>query len=261
MLFRIFLLAVLTFSFDAGYAQLQLPASSMGAGSAGTVESNSWSTLHPATMSGLSHSVAAMGINQRYLIGKLSSGAFSIVKPFRSNHFGFTILTTGYHSFRHTRFKFAYSKSLSQSITAGGAVNYSLISIKELDQRKNFVTADFGTLIHLSENIFGTIHLSGVTNAKQLVYEQLNAGVAIKASDNVRLISEIRKDQVEKACYSVGVEYEITSSKVRGGITTSPVTFCSGYSFEGKDFTLDLGMSYDLRLGPVNAISFSWRWE
>ncbi|MBA3704865.1 MAG: hypothetical protein H0W84_02885 [Bacteroidetes bacterium] len=265
--FFFFLFAVSIFSSaKASNENFSLGARSSAMGNASVSLTDVWSAHHNQSGLGFVRQFSAgTYFENKFLLKELSVKGLALALPIKAGTIGICITSFGYSLYSENKYSISFSKTFSDKLSAGIAMDYLNTKIAEGYGSKNAFVAEAGIQAKPLKELSIGIHLFNPTRAKLAGYNDeriptiFRLGVDYNFSNKVILAIETKKDISEKAIFKAGIEYKaIKEFYLRGGISTNPSLSSFGFGLDLNNFKIDLSANYHQVLGISTQLSLSY---
>jgi hypothetical protein len=173
-------------------------------------------------------------------------------------------------------FRFGDDVYSEQVISAGYSNTFGLASlgvkVNYIQYRaegfgsKGLISINAGGLAQLTPRLSIGVHIINLTQQKiseaderEYLPTLLVAGVGIKVSDKIQIVTEVEKDLNYTANIKAGIEYQVHKKLAfRTGFNFSPAAGYFGIGFKPKKFSLDYAFRYDPNLGGSHQASVGY---
>ncbi|HPF52392.1 MAG TPA: hypothetical protein PK335_12495 [Draconibacterium sp.] len=229
--------------------------------------SDSWSTFHnQATLAKINQFSAGVFYESRFTIDELSLAAGTFVFPFARGTAGLSFYQFGKATFKESKIGLAYSKQLSEKLSAGIQMDYFLNRFPENEKAFGFTTFELGVTYQLTDEFTLGAHVfnpveNGITTyyGKEKMPLILRIGGHYEFSERAILSTEYYINSNEKDQVRTGLEFYILKNLVaRMGVSGTPVKYTAGLGYHFGKISTDLAFSYhgDLGFSPCVSIQF-----
>ena len=203
--------------------------------------------------------------SQHFGLAKLSEAGFagSFSTAGLGSFFG-SFRSAGFEAYKEIKFSFGYARKILANFALSASFNYHQLRIPEYGSaaapsveiglyHKPFKTLALG--VHVM-NPIPFSHKSGLR-----LPTMLRCGLAYTPGKTVTIYSEIEKDADHPVTFKAGIEYmPLPPFVIRMGARTEPASMHMGAGYQvWEKWTIDVGVSYDIRLGLTPGISLSFR--
>ena len=230
--------------------------------------SDVWSTFHnQATLSEINGVSAGIFYESRFMIDELSMAAGTIVFPGPGGKVGFSFYQFGKGTYKESKLGLAYSKQLSEKLSAAIQIDYFLNRFPENEKVFGFATFEAGVSYHLSnEFIIATHVFNPVQNGFNTYYGKekmpliFRIGGHYEFADKVLVSAEIQNRLHEQTLVKTGIEfYPVRNLALRMGVSGRPLKYSAGLGYKIGKISTDIAFSYHGNLGfsPSVSLQFS----
>lgn len=215
-----------------------------------------------AALAQLKNAEAGVFAEKRFLLDELSAYTAAVALPTASGNFGLKTNYYGNTDYNESVVGLAYGRNLGNKMDVGIQFNYNRILAAGYGSA-NVISAEVGTIIHVSEQLHTGIHINnpvamkfGKNNEEKLpsVY---SFGIGYEPSDKALLNLEIVKQEDEPVNINAGFQYKPAEQiLVRAGISSATSRVWLGAGVLLKNFRIDVMSSYHSQLGLSPGILF-----
>lgn len=262
----LFTLTLLIFGFSTTSSSENYPSGARARALSNAIVSvpDVWSTFHnPAGIAGMQSAITGIYYESRFMVNELSLAAGTFILPVKPGTFGASFFQFGKGNFKEYKFGVAFSKSLSEKISAGIQLDYFSQFFPENSQPRGFATFDAGLIYMPVENlgvavsVFNPVHAGFNTQAgKQKMPVTFRAGGHYMFSELLMFTTEIQKDSDYKPVLKTGIELTaIRKLFLRIGISTRPAGFSAGIGYRLGKMGADFAFSHHGNLGMTPSVS------
>lgn len=227
-----------------------------------------WSTFHnQAAISGIGGLSAGIFYESRFLIEELSLAAATAIIPALGGKTGLSFYQFGQGTYKETKLGLAYSKQLSEKISAAVQFDYFLNRWPENEKAFGFATFEAGLIYRISKELTLGAHVfNPVKNGFATYYGKEKMPIIIRAgghyefSDRVLLAAEYYYSTNGNPQVRTGLEfYPLKNLAFRMGVSGRPLKYSAGLGYTFGKITTDIAFSYHGNLGfsPAVSIYFS----
>lgn len=259
---------IILFLLVSGYVHGQIAndvvgASSTAMGGYSVTLSDVWSTNNNQAGLGFVKDVSG-GIfyENRFLLKETSYRAGAFVLPVKTGALGLSVASFGYELYNETKAGLSYGQRFGDKFSMGVQLNYLNTKLSQDYGSKNTLTAAFGLIARLNEELSLGVHVYNPTRSKLSEYDNekvptvMKLGLDYRFSEKVLLGVETEKNMNYDAVIKAGLEYHITEIfYLRGGISTNPTLSSFGFGLQMKNFKMDISSSFHQTLGMTPGIS------
>jgi hypothetical protein len=227
-----------------------------GIGNTSSCIADEWSIFN--NIGGLSKSTSAVAAfsyeNRPSLVGA-NRMAFVFAMPVKIGTAGIGLFRFGDNLYSEQIICAGYSNTFGLA-SLGIKMNYIQYNAEGFGT-KGLISVSAGGLAQLTPQLCIGVHIVNLNqqkisddHEKEYLPTVLVAGVGIKASDKVFIVTEVEKDLTYDVNLKAGFEYQIHKKfAVRSGFNIKPATGYFGMGFKPKKFTLDYSFRYEPNLG------------
>lgn len=221
-----------------------------------------------AGLAALDKTSVAIFYENRYLVPQMSIRAGVITLPTSGGNFAFQINSFGPPQWAESNIGIAYSRYLSERLSAGVQLNYFGTKLPELNSTAMSVGFETGAIYRINDKTFLGIHIANpfspainTTMYRDKIPWRFKLGGHTQFTDDFVFSYEIEKMESLSPLLKMGAEWEPSEGFfVRGGLTTPYNTsmqmkLYAGFGIETNFFTFDTSFSYHNFLGYVPSVS------
>ena len=230
--------------------------------------SDVWSAFHnQAALSEINRFSAGVFYESRFMIDELSLAAGTIVFPVPGGSAGFSFYQFGKGTYKESKLGLAYSKQLSEKLSAAIQIDYFLNRFPENEKAFGFATFEAGVSYHLSNEFTIAAHVfNPVQNGFTTYYGKekmpliFRIGGHYELADKVLVSAEIQNRLHEQTLVKTGIEfYPIQNFALRMGASGKPLKYSAGLGYKIGKISTDIAFSYHGNLGfsPSVSLQFS----
>jgi len=204
----------------------------------------------------------SMFLSHPYCMPGLNFQMIGTVFPTRAGSFGIAIKNLGNKFYSENTGLIGYGTRLIKNTYLGVALKLFMLQIQDYGSAKS-IGIDAGLLVRLTNKIGYGISIKNINNPrigknKEPLPQQMSIGIGYKIRKDLILSIEIDKETGFPVELRSGFEFDLFHILIlRGGITTSPSTVCSGIGIKWKIFTMDYAFTNHPFLGSTHQISIS----
>ncbi|WP_167614472.1 hypothetical protein [Maribellus sediminis] len=266
--FQILIITVFSYLSVCGTENYPAGARAVALSNAFVSVSDVWSTFHnQATLSQLEAFSAGVFYESRYLVDELSLAAGTVNMPAIRGTVGFSFYQLGKGTYKESKLGLAYSKKLSQRLSAALQLDYFLYRFPENDGAKGFPTFEAGASYQTTKELTLAMHvfnpvMNGFETAfgKQKLPLILRIGGHYQFADKSLVSFEIQKNTNSDAQVKAGLEfYLVKNLALRFGVSGRPVQISSGLGYSFGKFSTDIAFSYHGNLGFTPSVSINYK--
>lgn len=226
--------------------------------------SDPWSTFHnQAGLTGINNISAGIYYESRFLVDELSFAAGSFTLPTSHGSFSASTYQFGKGAYKEHKLGLAYSKALSNRLSAGIQFDYLSSRLPENSRAFGFVTFEAGFIYNYNRKLFFGGHVFNPVGAgaktnvgKQTSPMQFRVGGHYNFDEQVLIIVETQKSPNRPYLVKTGVEFwPVENLAFRIGVSGKPTNYTSGIGYTFNKLTTDIGFSYHGNLGITPSIS------
>lgn len=235
-----------------------------GMGNAFVSQYNVFSVFHnQAGLAKIDRTSVSLFYENRFLIKEMSISAGIITFATGSGNFAVQYNTFGLPQWGESNIGLAYSRFLSEKISAGIQLNYFGIKLPEENTTAMSVGFELGAIYQINENSYLGLHIANpysppinTISYSEHIPWRLNAGGHTQFTDDFLLSYEIEKIEDYPLNVKMGAQWEAAKGfYIRGGVNSAPVRFFTGFGYQSSFFTFDTAFSYYQYLGYVPSVS------
>lgn len=225
-----------------------------------------WAAHHnQAGLAFLEQASAAIFVSQGYLLSDLNHGAVAVAIPMETGSIGLSLNYFGFELYNETKLGLNYARKFGARFAFGLQINYHNYYVEEGSGSPSALTAEAGIIakpmdkLRLGFHIFNPTRSSfnGDTQERLPLIGRL--GACYDFSDKVRLMAEVRKNQLFVERYALGFEYEFLKNlSFRTGISSEPLQHSFGLGYRLRDFEANLSYEYSRMLGGTGSIGLQY---
>ncbi|MDR2385021.1 MAG: hypothetical protein LBD80_05085 [Tannerella sp.] len=205
----------------------------------------------------------------RYSLRELAtvSGGFY----FQNNIFpvGLDITSFGYDEYRESMFRLSFGKLLSDKLSLGIAIQYTLLQSELFQESTGRVSADIGLTYQLVDNLslgLSVLHLPSVhigdanIDNRHIAPYSIQLGFNCSVSSDMLITGSAEHNEEDKITGTFGVEYTIFEDfSIRAGINTAPFSPSLGVGYKILySVQADVGILYHSVLGTSMGIGIGY---
>lgn len=238
------------------------------AGAQAGMSGNFWSLYgNPAGMVGTTSLTFGTHVEQRFALRELSAAQGGIVFPIGDNQaIGARVSWFGLGEFGEGRYALSYSIEPLEGVRIGSSINYYQTVIPSIGSGQSLFV-DVGIQIDVTPTL--TIGAFGVNLNRATIRNlgegsplptMIQAGLAFRASDQVRLMADVSQELDGPLSLKAGIEYQPTEIlSLRAGTQTGPSTVSAGFGLQLGQLQLDFASSYQALLGFTPHIGLTYQ--
>ena len=238
-------------------------------GGISVTESDLWSVRNnPAGLAWLNKNAAGFSLENRFLLAGITSGSLATAVPFRFSTAGISVSRYGNEIYKEFRVGMAFAKQFGNRFSGAVELYYLNIGLPGEYGSERIASCALGIQYHPPGSLEFGIHLSNpvplryIDNPHEYLPITLNFGIAWICSKELRLMSEIEKNNLNPPVLRAGAEYSFAKHLVaRSGFSTNPFTFSFGFGLETARLTIDFASGYHQVLGFSPALSIIYKWK
>lgn len=200
-----------------------------------------------------------------YGLALFSESSLAISRNFKKSAMGFGLYHSGNQDLQYNRVGATYARTLAPNFFAGVQFNWNYLQLPSVYGSKGGLTAEAGIRYQANERwSFG----AAVLNVNQLRLSEyqddrfaatLRLGGLFKASDKVKLLSDIWKSTEQQLIVGFGLAYEaLPHFHLRAGVKSGGNIFACGLGYDWKSFQINCASSYHILLGFVPQFGLKW---
>ena len=230
--------------------------------------SDVWSTFHnQAGLTNISKISAGFYYESKFLVDELSYTAGSLILPTSSGSFGISFSQFGKGTYKENKIGLAFSKPLSEKLSAGIQLDYFAQLLPENIRSKGFVTFEGGIIFSFTKELilgahFFNLFKGGIEtlNGKQKMPVSLRVGGCYRFEKYVAVVFEAEQDSENPFLVKTGFEFLPVEDLVfRVGVSGKPFQYTAGIGYTVRKVTTDIGFSYHGNLGVTPSISLQFK--
>jgi hypothetical protein len=236
-----------------------------GMGNTSSCIANEWSMFN--NIGGLSKATsttAAFSYEARPALTGANRMAFVFASPLKVGTAGFGLFRFGDDVYSEQIISAGYGNTFGLA-SLGIKVNYIQYRAEGFGS-KGLLSISAGGIAQLTPKLSIGVHIVNVTQQKisneygrEYLPTILVAGVGLKASEKVFVVTEIEKDLSYASNIKAGLEYMPNKKfAVRTGFNSYPSSGFAGLGFKPKKFTLDYAFRYEPNLGGSHQATVSY---
>ena len=238
-------------------------------GGISVTESDLWSVRNnQAGLAWLNKTAAGFSLENRFLLAGITSGSLAIAVPFGFGTAGISVSRYGNELYREFRVGMAFARKFGKRFSGAVELYYLNIGLPGEYGSKRLGSCALGVQYHPPGSLEFGIHLSNpvpllyIDDPHEYLPMTLSFGIAWICSKELRLMSEIEKDNLNPPVFRAGAEYSFAKHLVaRTGFSTNPFTFSFGFGLETGRLTIDFASGYHQVLGFSPALSIIYIWK
>ncbi len=237
-------------------AQVNAGPRAAALGTAGTALNGVWSVQqNPAGISDVSEPALSLAYEQYLPEPGLSTRSAVFVFPFSNNAVGLSFERYGFSAYQEQSAGFAYAKKFGPSLKLALGFRYHQFSIPAYGSSAAF-SVEAGFQYALSEQFSLASHVYNPGRSKYAAASEVDIpvkisfGTAVRFSDKLLLVSELRARLDYPLDVGVGLEYAMVEwFALRGGITVNPFKRYGGFGLSYNHVSLEGAISFHTHLG------------
>ncbi len=220
---------------------------------------------NPAGLSDLKNIYLSSVYENRFLNSDLNSLAIGFVIPTKSGNFAFIFNNIGISPRSKTKISAAYSKKLSQSLSAGIQLNCFLSNFSENYNVSTETGIELGLIYEIDKKSSLGIHVSNpyninlsnnYTNSKNY---SLRIGGHHNYNETLIVSFEVENFNVKEFNFKAGIESKVSSGiLLRGGFNTNEFSLFGGIGFKKKNYTIELASALYPRIGICPSLTLTY---
>ena len=260
-------LALFFIFLSKGYSigeQTQVGAREISLGNASVALISPFAVYHNqaalAWMKGIS---VAIDYRQPFLIEGFAEKSLAAVISTPISNFAFSVQQKGIPGYNESRFGFAMAKTLGNRFSAGLQFNYFMLDFPEQGSSRGTFLIEFGVLFRTTNSVTIGLHIFNPSrasieslNLKSKLPVSVTAGIALKPSDNLLLVSDISYCVDNPLNLGIGIEYQFSECFfLRGGFSGKPIRHSAGLGYKWRCFQTDFALVHHETLGYTPSIS------
>ena len=266
--FKILVISVFSYLSVSGAENYPAGARAVALSNAFVSVSDVWSTFHnQANLSQLETFSAGVFYESRYLVDELSLAAGTINMPAIQGTAGFSFYQLGKGTYKESKLGLAYSKQLSERLSAALQLDYFLYRFPENEGAKGFPTFEAGVSFQTTKELTLAAHIfnpvkNGFDTAcgKQKLPLIFRIGGHCQFMDKSLVSFEIQKNTNTDAQVKAGLEfYLVKNLALRFGVSGRTVQITAGLGYSFGKFTTDIAFSCHGNLGFTPSVSINYK--
>lgn len=239
-------------------------ARSLGLSNAFVSFSDPWSTFHnQAGLANLTNISVGVFYESRFMIDELSLASGTLDLPVKAGTFGLSFFQFGKGSFKENKIGLAFSKQLSENISAGIQLDYLSQTFPENGRAKGFATFEAGIIYSPVDKLFLGAHVFNPISAgietlsgKQKIPAIFRIGGHYQFDEMVLITIETEKNTENPFLLKTGIEFSPAPNlALRFGVSGKPVKYTAGIGYSVGKVTTDIAFSYHGNLGITPSVS------
>jgi hypothetical protein len=260
-------LSLFFISFFQGYSigdGTHVGARDVSLGNASVALISAFSVFHnQAALAQINCVTIAIDYRQPFLIEGFADKALSLVIPSSVSNFAISLQQKGIQNYSESRFGIAMARAFGNRFSAGLQFNYFMVGFPELGSSRGTFLIEFGMLFKTTNNIIIGLHIFNPARASiESLYLRSNlpvcatAGIALKPSVNILLVSSVKICLENPFNISMGIEYQFSDSFfLRCGLSGKPIRHSAGLGYKCSYFAVDVALAHHETLGYTPSIS------
>jgi hypothetical protein len=240
---------------------------SIGMAGASVTLSDFWSAENNQAALGFVNEVGGgLYYENRFGLKEMSIKAGAFAYPLKFGTFGLSVSSYGFKLYNENKAGISYGQKFSDKLSAGVQLNYVNTQLGENYGKRQSVTAAFGIMAKLSNELTLAAHLYNPTRNKISNYNNersptiMRLGIMYKFSEKILLAADVDKNISEKVMVKSGLEYHpINILYFRIGIATNPTQNNFGIGIQTKELRIDIATGYHTKLGFSPAVSIAYQ--
>lgn len=203
----------------------------------------------------------------RFFVKELSQSGFAAAMPIKKGTFGLCYSSLGYKLYRESQLSLSYGMQLSESISAGVAIDYLNTKIADIYGQANAFTGSVGLTAKILPQITVSTHIYNPFRARITNYNNEKVPTIYKFgaqyifSKQVFLVAEAEKTSMQKINVKGGIEYKPSSLiYIRVGGSSYPTQAAFGVGVNYNGLKIDVSSMYHnvLGLSPQVGLSYAF---
>jgi len=267
--FGILTLATFFIFFSKGYSigdDTPVGAREVSLGNASVAIISPFSVFHnQAALAWIQRVTVANDYRQPYLIDGFASKSLAFVLPTPVSNFAISLQQKGIPGYNESRLGFSMAKTMGKRVSAGIQFNYYTIDFPEQGSNRGTFLIEFGMFFKAANNLSIGLH---IFNPSQASIESLNfklnlpvsvtAGISLKPSENLALVSSLAYCAEVPLNVRMGIEYQISDCFfLRGGLSGKPIRHSAGLGYKNRYVAVDFAIVHHETLGYTPSISLA----
>lgn len=243
-----------------------LGAQAASLGRVGILDENVWAVHNnPGALGYIKSPEASVYYENRFLLKNLNHQGLVLAYPTKAGVFGLDVNLYGDKNYRRSAYRFSYGMVLSPKISIGvGLVYLNSRFARDYGTYHSF-TGEVGMLVKISPKWRVAAHVYNPVRAKFQPYDDerlptlIRLGMGYRFSEQLDIVIGGEKDIERRASFRAGINYHpVDVLYIRLGIITSPVEPTLGVGLQFDNLYIDVGSSWNLRLGYSPQISLRY---
>jgi long-subunit fatty acid transport protein len=232
-------------------------ASQAGTGGVSVFASGIWASFNnPAGLYNINQPMAALFVENRFLIKELYFNAASFAIPVSKGGLAIAVSDVGANQYNNIFAGFAYGRSFGENFSAGLRFDYYQESFGSEYGKGSAVSFEAGMQWQINEktglalSIFNPLKAQYKCIPPEEIPSLYRAGVFYKPVPELQLLFQAEKSSRDGNTFHYGLEYAFNEQiYLRAGYSTNPsgISFGCGYTF--SVFTIDIAAKWHQTLG------------
>ncbi|MBI1836681.1 MAG: hypothetical protein HYR91_05395 [Flavobacteriia bacterium] len=235
-------------------------------GNASVTLDDVWSFYNnPGSIAKIKSTTFGLAYQNKYNLKETQYQAFVLAIRLKKNVFSGGGIYYGNDAFKYYKIGFGYGLKLTDKLYAGVQLNTIGIRLPSYYGSTSKLTAEIGLLAELTEKILLGCSIYNITNSKLANYQNerlstvMKIGLSYSISTHINYLIEIEKDIYNPIRIKSGIEYQIKNKFfLRTGVTSKPISINFGFGYKLKQFQMDLGSSFQQRIGWSTNFSLNY---
>lgn len=199
----------------------------------------------------------------KFLVPEMSTRSGVITFPAGSGSFAVQYNSFGPSEWSESNTGIAYSRFLSEKLSAGIQLNHFGTRLPELNTTISTVSFEVGAIYQLNDKTFLGAHVANpyAPSMKTLAYSEtipwrISLGGHTNFSDAFTFSYELEAIKDYVPTLQLGAQWKaVDNFFVRGGFNTSPSRFFAGFGYVSNYLIIDTAFSYHQYLGYTPSVS------
>lgn len=257
------------FNVKAGNGNLPVGARSAGLAHASVTLVDAWSAHHNQGALGfLETPSVSCYYENRFFTKALNLQSIAGAYPLSTGALGFTFQNFGNNLYSESKIGVGYGLKLADFISAGVQISYLNSRLAQNYGMNHTVSAEFGILAKVNDNLSFGAHVFNPFSAKLADYADervpsiIRLGMQYNISKKVTCIVEAQKDIEHDLALKLAIEYQPNDIfYIRGGASTGPINTSFGFGAELSSFRFDLAASWHYNLGFSPQVGLTYQFN
>lgn len=229
---------------------------------------DAWSTINnPAALVFTEGNSLALSYRNNYFSSELGTAAFAFQKTLKKGSIGIGYSRYGYQLYNENQLYIAYGIQLGENTSLGLSLTPHFIQFANTPVNA-YPDVSLGFLSKASDKLSIGASLKNPFSqeidglSRSYTESLIQFGANYELAKEIGLFSEIEKNFNYPVRVKLGGEYKLKEiAFIRAGVITAPVEVSYGLGVKLKDFSFDLGLRQNLRLGNSGQLSIQYKFS